>query len=392
MYIYLVCFAISCLFFASAGDIRTNRQRYFLFTAIGLLLPCILAGTRAITVGTDVAIYTAPLTEAAVQADSFMDFRQESWVELRRANVWLVKNVADFEWGFCILIYIVSKIFGSLGMVLFAIQVLVIVPVYKGICFYKEKLSIWFAMLVFYLMFYSVSLNLMRQSIAMSFLFLGVQYLNRGRNKVFFILYGIAISFHMSAIIGIIFFVIYKYLNSNRVIPFLRNKSREATGIFKISVLVGIAGVSLLGLDVVRNVISNSSLARYGSFIKGDLSLDFTPLIWGAPIFALIILKWKQICEKSSLPSFLVTMFFYNLIASQLNTLNSYAFRITIFFQMFNILLFSTLCKTSKKRWERVFITVGMVIYLLIYWYYYYVYKGHHSVMPYEFASSSSIF
>ena len=56
MWIYLICFAISCLFLKVA-ELSNKRVVYRIITAIGLIIPCILAGFRADTIGTDVQVY-----------------------------------------------------------------------------------------------------------------------------------------------------------------------------------------------------------------------------------------------------------------------------------------------------------------------------------------------
>ena len=56
MWIYLICFAVSCLLL-KISEFTKKRIIYRIITAIALIIPCILAGFRADTIGTDVQVY-----------------------------------------------------------------------------------------------------------------------------------------------------------------------------------------------------------------------------------------------------------------------------------------------------------------------------------------------
>ena len=67
--IYIVFFLISCfLIWLSEKSPSRNIGKFLAFIAI--LLPCILAGMRADTIGTDVRVYVEPMNNAAKQSTS----------------------------------------------------------------------------------------------------------------------------------------------------------------------------------------------------------------------------------------------------------------------------------------------------------------------------------
>lgn len=87
--------------------------------------------------------------------------------------IWRNLYVSDYEIGFSTTVYIVAKLFRNIYAVQFVIQGLVIVPICYSL--YKNNQTqnslCWVGILTYYFMFFNSSLNLMRQSIAMAFIF-----------------------------------------------------------------------------------------------------------------------------------------------------------------------------------------------------------------------------
>ena len=194
--IYIAVFLVSCIFFWLSEKCKSGFSKNF-FAVIAILVPCILAGMRADTIGTDVKVYVEPLYNAAKQSTSFFSYMNQRWF-----YIWRYKYVYDFEIGFILLVYLIEKIGGSIGLVLFFIHILVLSPIYLGLKRINKRYPIWLGMLVFYMLFYNTSLNMMRQWIAMSILFYGLCYLLEHKKKKYFIVVIAACLFHTSALVG----------------------------------------------------------------------------------------------------------------------------------------------------------------------------------------------
>lgn len=195
--IYISCFLISCFFFWLSEKCKSRIARNVL-AVIAILIPCVLAGLRADTIGTDVKVYVEPIYNAAKESNSLSSYMGQSWF-----YIWRYKYVHDFEIGFTILVYVIEKITESWSIVLFFIHVFIVTPVYIGLRRVHKTYPIYFGMLVFYLMFYNASLNMMRQWMAMAFLFMGFSYLFFENKKKYCAIVVIACLFHISAVIGL---------------------------------------------------------------------------------------------------------------------------------------------------------------------------------------------
>ncbi len=377
MIIYLVTFGFSCLFFKLA-EISKKKFEYYTFTFLALLIPCLLAGFRHETIGTDITVYVKPLFEAAQRADSFSGFLKESWF-----YVWTNRYVYEYEIGFNILVFLVAKLTNNFQFLLFLIQCAISVPIYIGIKNIRaSEKRLWLCMLVYYLMLYHSGYNLMRQFMAMAIVFLGVTYLLKNNIKKYWICIIIGMLFHTSSIIGILYFFIYKFLYSSKKIVF--SNQFLFKGKFRIIFLLIVGIMLILNLDLVIAILDGLNLSKFTAYIKGDLSFSILTIVVRLPI---IILFWgcrKKIMNKEKETIFFVAVYIIDLLVAQFASINVYAGqRIGSYFSIFNILSFPLLCECWKsKSWKGLykFLLIG---YMLFYWYYYFVYSNANETVPY---------
>lgn len=380
--IYIITFLFSCSFFWLSEKTKSNIAR-FIFASIGILIPCILAGLRADTIGTDVRVYVEPMFDAAKQSKSISMYMSQKWYV-----IWRYMYVNKFEIGFSMLIYLIVKLGGSLSTILFFIQMIIISPIYFGLTKIKKTYPIWFGMLVFYLMFFNASLNMMRQWMAMSILFYGFSFLLINDKKKYFLLTFIATLFHTSAIFGIIIFFVYIYSTKARKYLKIFNVHFKHS---KAPLTIFILGcVALLSLNIIVIVLNAIGLSKYVVYIRGTDGLHLLPLqiLVRLPILLLLIIRWKKIVKEDKVAPFYGSMLVLDLLASQLISINAYAFRIGVFFSEYNILIYPALIYAGNKKYKinRTITLICVLVYMFIYWTYYYVIVCTHATFPYVFA------
>lgn len=182
---YLLCF-ISTLLFAYLSEKcfkQEKKRKGIFFLLIALFIPCFIAGARALTVGRDVQSYFLVLFNGFIRGESF-------FTVTARANV---------EFGYSLLIYI-SSIFKNISVSLFITQLFICFPIYLLAYKKRQTYSITFIIFIFLITLYSLSFNLLRQAIAISFIIYGIS-LYEEKNKKWIIYFLLAVSFHYSAII-----------------------------------------------------------------------------------------------------------------------------------------------------------------------------------------------
>lgn len=122
------------------------------------------------------------------------------------------------DFGFYFLTYILSRFFKDyhIGFFVYAILVQVFFYIAFKRCKKLFNTPVWFAMLLINLFLYNISLNLMRQCIAVPIAFLAWTYLADGKIKQYILFTIIAVVFHSSALITVLILPMYLLLRAGR--------------------------------------------------------------------------------------------------------------------------------------------------------------------------------
>ena len=191
--IYIVVYAISLYFTYKACDSKLWWNHI-----LATVLPVLLLTFRDESVGTDTGHYI-DIYDFCESADSLMFVFVSSRTEI----------------GFATITYAISHMSMAVNVAFFVYALLTIIPIYIGAMSLKDKASPVLIMALFYLMFYHYSFNIVRQSIAMSFVFLSIVQMLKGNGKISLLLWIIAVLNHNSAIIGIVFLSFILLKNQN---------------------------------------------------------------------------------------------------------------------------------------------------------------------------------
>lgn len=362
--IYCVCFLLSSLLFYLSEKQPKSRVS---FSVIALFIPCFLAGIRADTVGTDVSVYLEPMVENVRNALNFRDYMLSSWQQ-----GWVVRGVADIEIGFSFLVYFIIKLFNSIYVLQFVVQLLTIWPIYFGLREKNEK-NLWLGMLVYFCMFYNNSLNIMRQSISIAFVFLAFQYLFNEKRKEFIIFLVVACLFHNSAVLGFLIWFIYEFIRM-RIFKKRRTLKTANTRL----VVLTCAGLAVLfAQNLISSIMAMVGLSDYVHYIMGELTFLPNQLIIRLPILILCYFLRKRLYAKEGDQYlFYVCCVIYTIIFSQFASVNSFAYRIAMVFSIFQIEFIPCIASVPSR------IRLGsartfklnrliMVLYLFVWWVYY---------------------
>lgn len=182
--IYLAMFATTAFLIYLSSKCEGSLK--LILVALGLTLPCALAGVRDETVGTDVLSYAKWMC-ASAQNTPFLDFLNSA------------ADVAAIGWN--IMTWLSVRAFGGMIGYQFAIEAFCIVPIYlvaKRLFVNQE----WAVVLIWLLLWYAFSLNGMRQSVAMGFVVYSVVYVVERRPLPFCVCIIEGLLFHQTAIVG----------------------------------------------------------------------------------------------------------------------------------------------------------------------------------------------
>ena len=376
---YIATFLASCMFAFFAQKSKTKNMFIF-FSSVAIILPCLLAALRADTIGTDVTVYVKPLYNIAKDSSSFADYYSASWYVDG-----YYRPVAQQEFGFTFLVFSVAKIFGDFAYVLFAIHLFIIVPMYLGLSYFRKQYPVWLSLMIFYLTFYNMSLNAMRQCIAIAILFFGLKYIVEHKYFVYILIMFIAMLFHMTAVGGVLILFIYKYLEGEKGTENIRIGSLLVPhSNFKLFVIVIISIFIVFGLQLLVKILSVIPIVNlYLRYLDGEWSFLGNQFLLSMAFALLVWFSRKQMIKKNDFSYFLIAIFMLHVATTQLGSVTAYATRISYMFSVYNILLYSAIVMHSSFKTNRKLYGIVVFSILLFCWYYDVVVRGINETYPY---------
>lgn len=192
--IYFATFAASLLALFLSGKCKGVLEA--ILVILGLALPCFLAAFRDLSIGTDVMQYGIWTFQAASN-QSLSTFMRS------------YQDISPL--GFNLMSWAVANTTHSFEMYLGVIQGLTVIPTYLALRSVFRGRE-WVGMIAYYCLLFPLSLNAMKQSIAVAFCFLSIIYAMRRRLLPFILLVAVAFSFHQTAVIVLVAYPLFALL------------------------------------------------------------------------------------------------------------------------------------------------------------------------------------
>ena len=372
MWPYLVSFTFSIAILSVVSAWNRKGVGFWFWTVVALLIPCLLAGFRAETIGTDVAGYAKPLFDLASNSSSFADFSNAHWY-----RYWRDASPADFEVGYVALVWVSARVFHSFPVLLLLTQALTVIPVFAALLKLDNKYAVPFGMATYYFLYFNVSLNMMRQWIAMAIiLFCLVVLYRRGESilKQLPCFVGIlaASLFHTSALFGLFPLLLLHML-----------ERRNSENALLLSCVMAILAPLLLG--AFGTVLGMVGLGRYVNYIGGQLSFMPNQVLIRLPL--VLFAFWTAANRRYDSPfaNFLLVSMLFGTALSQLVSGGENNGRIALYFDSFSVLVFGTYLAGHEERESvvKVVTALAFVSYLVFYWWFSFCYMGRNATVPY---------
>ena len=339
MVAYLVCFLFSTSLIAlSEYFLKRNRKAFVILVGCAAVLALsVMTGIRDYDVGTDIDFYILPQYSRARYLASF----QALW------NA----NVENAEILFLILEFIAANVFHSPHFAMFVLSLLTNGFVYMGITKQRENIDVAFAWITYCLIYFNVSLNLMRQSVCVAILFYLFSDLEKlsWKRVIFFSIF--ASLFHISGLIGFFFYAVYLMICRRKRIGGMR-KILFLLFLF-LPVIIPIAIKTIISFGVLNQ--------RYNIYAKNQGSVAIGNLIFRV----LCLINYVLLCYHTKKDD--KSQNYFLLYAGIMNTFftinNSLIFiRLREYFEIFSLIYIPAGLRVySQKNGMRIFITLLMV-------------------------------
>ena len=251
-----------------------TKRNYVPSFIMAVFIPSFIAGIRALTVGTDVRTY-------AITVFKFFGLGGHRVASIMKSTSPLFALVA----------YISGKFSSNIHLFLFFVELLIILPVY--FFYFKTEYNRKLSILLYLLLFFNYSLNIMRQSIsASSFFFALIMF--REKKYLFSCLAAfVAFGFHTTALVYIVIVVAIMFYDkkiANKKVASLNLVVLFLAEIIIFSFILSFANI-LLRFGILDEVIYN----RYMSIFLGK-NIAFSRLMIFELVFRIVLIVFIIMC------------------------------------------------------------------------------------------------
>lgn len=348
---YFIMFGLSALACVFAERCRRlKKKKQFLFWSIvTVLLPSVLAGIRDSSVGYDVELYLNRIFMIAEQSKSY--FRYVVQMTVLYSNVGI---------GFSSLVYAAAHLFEDVHWTYFFVNLMPVCLFYIAIYRnnkIKHKSFVW---LVLLLVIYNVSLNLLRQIIAVSIIYFGQEFVRKKKPIKYIVTCIVAFLFHDSAIIFIAFYFVYWFIQAKG------SNLRMLVGLILMIALI-YAYAPVLNLIVNAGILDSRFVSSYSQGFHFGGAINLYTLF--CALFVLITDVATNMKNHEDLTmNFYTTIVCLNVLCFMIGSATSEAYRIGYYTFVFlpEALEYSTRKYKSGPRRILQIILAGYAIY---YWY-----------------------
>lgn len=363
MLIYISIFVISTyLIYISRYSTKFIK---FISISIALLLPSLIAGFRDFSIGTDVEVYGNIWFERACSSTSLFAYTK-----------WAVSSNIDFTYA--VLNFIISRISDSVSIFYFVICFIELLSIYIAAYFNRDILNESLVFASYYLLFYNQSLNLIRQGLALAICVNCITALRRRKYIIAIITSLLSVSIHFSAIITLVFIVIYVCYKS------------RFNQIFELLIISCILFFIILYQPICTILIHIGFLpVRYISYLE-DSDIQFVSIIIRVILLCLpYIIMFKYVKDKQNMVvnKLFNTILYISLLGSLLGFMMTYTIRIMYYFDIIFVLIIPYIFKNMEritvngKKLNGIFI----LFFEFIYWVVTYVIFNSGETYPYKF-------
>lgn len=207
MLIYLIIFLFSILFGHFSNCLsHKNKHGSYVCLSIAILLPVLLAAFRDPGVGSDTLGYVEDVWSHIVWLGTWegfcLDFINGDFYDIE--PVYLLTNWISYMCG------------DDIHWVYFFTSLCIVAPIYITAYNNRKSAPVWLSITLFLLLYYNLSLNMIRQSMALSFCVYSFKYLEKRRWKPL-VLWLIIIMFtHNTGIFYLAFLFFYRVYKMNK--------------------------------------------------------------------------------------------------------------------------------------------------------------------------------
>lgn len=339
LFFYIIVYLVSAFLLY-----KSKNSIFFFFLSAAIV--SVFAGVRG-KVGTDYMNYS---------------YMYEQFVDTDLLS--FIRNFSGSSIGFLFLAK-VANLIGGVHVFFGLIGACVVLPSFYYIKLKFKEDEVFIAAFAFLCAVFTISLNISKQCVAISFIILSSYYVEKNKYIKYFFCVGIAVMFHVTAICALPIFLMVK---KNDKFPFLR---------------VFIVIAVLLSIIFINKILSSLG-GKFKVYLEYDGKISNRTVILNLFLLAFFIPLKRQIEEQSSNYGGYLYVFFIGCMLLLLGFYSPYVKRIALYFTSFDFILL-TLSTRMLTQTERFVFKFGVFMYSTSLFVLTFFVFGHSDVIPYNF-------
>ena len=340
MFPYIVVFIISIFATYKVRYYSSKKLIFYIYSVIAITPLVLLAALRDHNIGTDTPNYV---------------YLFQSAVENNGSLLYYFIQHPSFEKGFLLYNYIIARCTDNIVLYFLITYGIIFGLIYSSALKLKSVASPHIFLYIYLFLFFSDSLNVMRQYLAISLVVFAVSNLLTGKSKTYILFTIFATLIHTSAIIsfliGTLFFLAQKY-------PIKKHKLKYVI----ICVLLFLAVLNI-GYFTSRGLLPvfEDKFNNYMTSTDGGLSSSHRLI--GFFTLYVVFRNYKSCQINDTLLLCLITVMMFYISPN----INATLYRLTIYFNiMYCIAVASKFNKTIRGN-DKLLVKVALALYLLFY-------------------------
>jgi hypothetical protein len=351
--IYMTAFIMSAICAALYSILVTHKVRYVFFI-LAATIPAVLACIRGVDVGTDYVHYVAHFHEVGSKAENLFDVDWRSGLSSR------------FEFGYYLLVYVLSRLTDNILLISFGVYFLSAVAILTGVTLLFRGKYVFAAYLFYLCAYWLLGFNVLRQAMAMSLVFLSISFVINRRLLAFLVVVALAVSIHRTALL---------------VLPiyFLYSDKKGRVYLYDFALVIGGAFGLFFFETIASRLAASIYLTNRGDEVGVSFVIALQAIIMILPSL-LLCLKYAKLPLMRFYCKILLIIIAMNFISPMAIVLSRLVFYFEIFMVPISLAVFSVMAahKNSVRHLYFAYLVLYFVVYKFIY-----VYSGSGGVLPY---------
>lgn len=366
--LYTITLLISMVLLLFVGKLKLKNKISLLLSLCLVALPlAVLAGMRY-GVGTDYFSYLR----------KFEYVQTFSWTQCFYQH--------ETEILFALIIKATYAVTKSYEFIFFFVELLTLVVGLFAIYRIKDKIDILYSFFIYYILVYHQSYNIMRQTLAMSVVLLGLTYLIERSYKKYILVVVIASFIHTTALMCLVFLfvpiILRKNIEASRDKMIAKSNLNIKLMLFYLIILMS----PIIEGQLLKIIININVFSSYVQYINSSAKIGIGTVVIATLMIAPVYMRGNRYASNNNKDEIGIlkdTLLLY-LPLSFVGYYASWASRLSAYPQMVLVLLLPMLFKKNVIRYTPI-LKIYYMIYLTGNFVYEFWFLNYHQTFPYTF-------